>query len=180
MTRFVPAVITVLLATISPVRARAKFDEAAVHNLPQAFCAAFNKHDGHQLAQIMADDIDFVTVGATWLHGKSDFEKYHARLLNGRFHGITCQPLQIAVRLLRPDVAIVHWSWAVTGDKNPDGTARQRRYGMMTMVAEKRNGSWLVVASQNDNSFPGLPPEFEGITPPISIPDQIGPQPSNK
>jgi uncharacterized protein (TIGR02246 family) len=180
MTRFVLTVIATSLATISPVRAQTKLDEEAVHNLPQAFCAAFNQHDGHQLAKIMADDVDFVTVGATWLHGKSDFEKYHTRLLNGRFHGIALEPLQVAVRFLRPDVAIVHWSWTGAGDKNPDGTARKPRYGMMTMVAEKRTGSWLVVASQNDNSFPGLPPEFEGITPPISIPDQVGPQPSNK
>jgi uncharacterized protein (TIGR02246 family) len=180
MTRFVPAVIAVLLATISPVRSQTKLDEEAVHHLPQAFCAAFNKHDGHQLAQIMADDMDFVTVGATWLHGKSAFEKYHTRLLSGRFHGNTIELLQVAVRFLRPDIAIVHWSWTGAGDKNPDGTSRQRRYGMMTMVAEKRTGSWLVVASQNDNSFPGLPPEFEGITSPMPIPDQIGPQPSNK
>lgn len=180
MTRFVPAVIAVLLATISPVRAQAKLDEEAVRNLPQAFCAAFNKHDGHQLAQIMADDVDFVTSGATWLHGKSDFEKYHTRLLSGRFHGMTFEPLQVAVRFLRPDIAIVHWSWTGAGDKNPDGTSRQRRYGMMTMVAEKRAGRWLVVASQNDDSFPGLPPEFEGITSPMPIPDQVGPQPSSK
>jgi hypothetical protein len=83
------------------------------------------------------------------------------------------------VRFLCPDIAVVHWSWAVAGDKNPDGTARQRRYGMMTMVAQKRNGTWLVVASQNDNSFPGLPPEFEGIKTPMPIPDQVGIQPSN-
>jgi uncharacterized protein (TIGR02246 family) len=168
------------MATTPAARGQAKLDAEAVHNLPQAFSAAFNKHDGHQLAQIMADDIDFVTVGATWLHGKADFEKYHTRLLNGRFHGMTFEPLQVAVRFLRPDIAIVHWSWTGAGDKNPDGTARQRWYGMMTMVAEKRAGSWLVVAAQNDNSFPGLPPEFEGITSPISIPDQVGPQPSNK
>jgi hypothetical protein len=83
------------------------------------------------------------------------------------------------VRFLRPDIAVVHWSWTVAGDKNPDRTARQRRYGMMTMVAEKRNGTWLVVASQNDNSSPGLPPEFEGIKTPMPIPDQVGIQPSN-
>jgi hypothetical protein len=64
-------------------------------------------------------------------------------------------------------------------DKNPDGTARARRYGMMTMVAEKRSGRWLVVASQNDNSLPGLPPEFAGITSPLPMPDQLGAQPSN-
>jgi uncharacterized protein (TIGR02246 family) len=179
MTRLVPAVIAILLATISPVRAQTKLDEEAVRNLPQAFCAAFNKHDGHQLAQIMAEDIDFVTVGATWLHGKSDFEKYHTRLLNGRFHGIKFEVLQVAVRFVRPDIAIVHWSWTGAGDKNPDGSARKRRLGMMTMVAEKRAGSWLVVASQNDDSYPGVAPEFEGITSPMPMPDQVGPQPSD-
>jgi uncharacterized protein (TIGR02246 family) len=178
MTRFVPAAIAILLV-ITSARALAKSDEETVHNLPQAFCAAFNKHDGHQLAQIMTDDTDFVAVGATLLHGKPDFEKYHTRLLNGRFHGMTLQPLQVEVRFLRPDIAIIHWSWTGAGDKNPDGTARQRRYGLMTMVAEKRNGGWLIAASQNDGSFPGLPPEFEGITSPMPIPDQVGAQPSD-
>jgi len=178
MTRFATAVIALLLATVS-AHAQTKLDKETVHKLPQAFCAAFSNHDGHQLAQLMADDIDFVMVGATWLHGKSDFEKYHTRLLSGRFHDMTLELLQVAVRFLRPDVAIVHWSWTGTGDRNPDGTARQRRYGMMTMVAEKRAGSWLIVAAQNDNSLPGLPPEFEGITSPMPIPDQVGPQPSN-
>jgi uncharacterized protein (TIGR02246 family) len=71
----------------------------------------------------------------------------------GRFHGIKFEVLQVAVRFLRPDIAIFHWSWTGAGDKNPDGTARKRRLGMMTMVAEKRAGSWLVVASQNDDQL---------------------------
>jgi len=179
MTRFAPAAIAIWLAAISTVRAQTKLDEESVNNLPRAFCAAFNNHDGHQLAQIMTDDIDFMTVGATWIHGKSDFEKYHTRLLNGRFHRIRIEPLQVAVRFLRPDIAIVHWSWTATGDKNPDGTERKRRYGMMTMVAEKLAGSWLVVSSQNDDSFPGVAPEFDEITSPMPIPNQVGPQPSD-
>jgi len=145
-------------------------DDEAVRKLPQAFCRAFNNHDGHELANIMADNVDFVTVGAWWIHGRPDFEKYHIRMLSGRFAGIKFEPLHIAVRFLRPDIAIIHWSWTAVGDKNVDGTARQRRYGMMTMVAEKRNGIWLVVASQNDNSDPTVTPEMEGITSPIPLP----------
>jgi len=179
MTRVATAGIVLFLAAISAAQAQTKLDEEAVHNLPQAFSAAFNQHDGHQLAQIMADDIDFVTVGAMLLHGKSDFEKYHTRLLNGRFHDIKFEVLQVDVRFLRPDIAIVRHSWTATGDNNPDGTARKRRYGMMTMIAQKRSGRWLVVASQNDSSFPGLPPEFEGMTSPMPMPNQVGPQPSN-
>lgn len=179
MMRIVATAIVLALATLSVTQAQTRSDEAAVRNLPLAFAEAFNQHDGHRLAAIMADDIDFVTVGATWLHGKPDFEKYHTRLLSGRFHGIETEVMQVAVRFLRSDIAVIHWSWTSTGDKNPDGTARKRRYGMMTMVAEKRSGRWLVVASQNDDSFPGLPPEFDGITSPMPMPDQVGPQPSN-
>jgi len=163
----------------APLGAQTKADEEAVRKLPQAFADAWAKHDGHELAKIMADDVDFVTVGATWIHGRADFEKYHTRLLSGRFKESSTTLLQTEVRFLRPDIAVVHWSWTMVGDKNPDGSARDRRYGMMTMVAEKRNGAWLVAASQNDNSFPGLPPEFEGIKSPMPMPDQVGAQPSN-
>jgi uncharacterized protein (TIGR02246 family) len=65
----------------------------------------------------MADDVDFVTVGAMWLHGKPELEKYHTRLPEGRFHGIKTEVLQVAVRFLRPDIAIVHWSWTAGGDE---------------------------------------------------------------
>jgi len=179
MRTLVFALLTSCLASALPTVAQTVADEDALRKLPQAFRDAWNKHDGHELAKIMADDVDFVTVGATWIHGRPDFEKYHARLLSGRFSGSTTAILQTEVRFLKPDVAVVHWGWRIEGDKNPDGTRRRPRYGMMTMVAEKREGRWLVVASQNDNSFPGLPPEFEEIKSPMPIPDQVGPQPSN-
>lgn len=65
MTRLTTAAIALFVVTIPAAHAQTKADEETVHNLPQAFFAAFTQHDGHQLAQIMADDIDFVTVGAT-------------------------------------------------------------------------------------------------------------------
>jgi uncharacterized protein (TIGR02246 family) len=169
--------IAFLVAATLAIGAPTNPDEDAVRKLPPAFCAAFNHHDGHELAKIMADDVDFVTVGAWWIHGRPDFEKYHTRMLSGRFAGIKMEPLRIAVRFLRPDIAILHWSWTGLGDKNIDGTERRRRYGMMTMVAEKRNGIWLVVASQNDDADPTVSPEMEGITSPIPIPGpEQGPQ----
>jgi len=173
------ALVAISLAAPAPIEPQAAPDQESVSKLPQAFADAWNMHDGHELAKIMAEDVDFVTVGATWIHGRADFEKYHTRLLGGRFKQSTITPLQVAVRFLHPEIAIVHWSWKIAGDKNPDGTDRLPRYGMMTMVAEDRNGTWLVVASQNDNSFPGLPPEFDGIQSPMPIPDQVGMQPSN-
>lgn len=179
MRSLVVALLALFMAATLPIGAQTKADEEAVRKLPQAFGDAWAKHDGHALSNIMRDDVDFVTVGATWIHGRSDFEKYHTRLLSGRFKDSTISTLQIAVRFLHPDIAVVHWSWRIAGDRNPDGTARQPRYGMMTMIAERQNGTWLVVASQNDNSFPGIDTEFEGIKSPMPMPDQVGTQPSN-
>jgi uncharacterized protein (TIGR02246 family) len=170
MIRLILGCIALMVAATLTIGARTNPAEEAVRKLPLDFCAAFNHHDGHELAKIMADDVDFVTVGAWWIHGRADFEKYHTRMLRGRFAGIKMDPLHIAVRFLRPDIAIVHWSWTAVGDKDVDGTARQRRYGMMTMVAEKRNGIWLVVASQNDDADPTVTPEMQGITSPIPLP----------
>jgi uncharacterized protein (TIGR02246 family) len=164
----VAAVLALSLAALSAALAQTKSDEADIRNVPRAIGDAWNRHDGHALAQVMANDVDFVTVGAMWLHGREDFEKYHARLLSGRFNQSTMTVLQTAVRFLRPDVAIVHWSWKIAGDRNVDGTSRQPRYGMMTMVVEKRNGSWLVVASQNDNADPWTP--AEGQIPNLAMP----------
>jgi uncharacterized protein (TIGR02246 family) len=159
-----------LLFLAAAANAQSKADEDAVRMLPRAFCDAWAKHDGHELAKIMADDVDFVTVATTYLHGRVDFEKFHVRLLSGRFKDASITRLETTARFLRPEMAVVHWSWKIEGDKNPDGTARQPRYGLMTMVVEKRGGSWLVVVGQNTNAILGIPPELQDIKTPIAIP----------
>jgi uncharacterized protein (TIGR02246 family) len=163
-------VVIALLALRPPALGQPMSDEAAVRRLPVAFSEAWAKHDGYELAKIMAGDVDFVTVGATWLHGSGDFEKYHTRLLSGRFKGSTITPLDVSVRFLRPDLASIRWSWSIQGDRNPDGSARPKRFGLMTMWAEKREGAWSVVAAQNTNATTDAPPEAKGIKSPIAIP----------
>ena len=58
---------------------------------------------------------------------------------------------------------------SIEGDKSPDGLARPKRFGLMTMVAEKRDGAWVVVAAQNTNAGPGAP-EADEIKSPIRLP----------
>src|SRR5580700_12231651 len=102
------ALLSLFVVVIPPTKAQTKADEEAVRKLPQAFSDAWARHDGHELAKIMADDVDFVTVATTYLHGRSDFEQFHVRLLSGRFKGSTITPLETTVRFLRPDMAVVH------------------------------------------------------------------------
>ena len=164
-----------LLLLVTPnLNAQSKADEEAVRKLPQSFCEAWERHDGHALAKIMADDVDFVTVADVYLHGRADFEKFHVRLLSGRFKDSHTTLLQTAVRFLLPDMAVVYWNWRIDSDKNFDGTPRVPRFGMMTMVAQKRGGTWQVVVAQNTNSELGTPPELQDITSPIPVPGADG------
>jgi len=145
-------------------------DEEAVRALPQAFCAAWAKHDGHELAGIMAENIDFVTVRGVWLQGRGNFEKYHSRILSGRFRDATNTPLEIRVRFLRPDEAVVHWSWVIEGEKAADGSPQPKRFGIMTMVARKADGDWRVIVAQNTNAGPSVS-EANDLDLPIRLPN---------
>ena len=155
----------------SAVYSQNKSDEAAVRDVPRAFAAAWARHDGNLLAKTMSDDVDFVNVGGDWLHGRRDFALYHSRLLSGRFKESVLTPLDTSVRFLQPDIAVLHWSWRIEGDRNEDSTLRKPRFGLFTMVVEKRNREWLVVAAQNTNQMTGPNPELNGIKPPIVFPD---------
>jgi uncharacterized protein (TIGR02246 family) len=164
----------VMLSGAACAGAQTKQDEEALRRLPQAFSDAFNKHDAHQLAAIMAENVDFVAVGLLWLEGRADFEKYHGRLFMDRFKDISHKVLETHVRFIRPDIAVVRHSWMAQGDKNVDGSMRSPRFGLMMMVAEKRSGTWMVTQVQNTNGPTGttsaIPPEAEGIKSPLVVP----------
>jgi len=145
--------------------AQSQADEATVRELPHAFAAAWAKHDGQQLARIMSENVDFVDVAGDWLRGKSDFALYHSRLLSARFKDSMLTPLATSVRFLRPDLAVLHWTWRLEGDHNFDQTPRKPRLGLFTMIVEKTGGKWLVTVAQNTNRVPppNPDPEMEGI-----------------
>ena len=161
------------LATVAtPLVAQSAADRAALERIPAAFGEAWDNGDAVTLGALMAPEVDFVTVGATWLHGRRDFTLYHTRLLAKRFRGSTMVPLTTRVQFVKPDLAFVRWSWRIAGDRDFDGTLRPPRVGMMSMLAQRRHRQWLVIASQNTNKIPGTPPEMEGIIPPIALPEQ--------
>src|SRR6516164_6800711 len=149
--------------------AQTNSDEEALRVLLKAFSVAWAEHNGHKLAGIMAEDVDFVTVRGVWLQGRANFEKYHTRILSGRFRDSTNTPLEIRVRFLHPDEAVVHWSWAIEGEKGADGSLQPKRFGIMTMVARKTDKGWKVVVAQNTNGGPGVT-EADDLDLPIRLP----------
>lgn len=69
----------------------------------------------------------------------------------------------VTTRFLKPDVAVAHARWTMTGARTPAGM-QEPREGIQTLVFTKEGGRWLIAAFQNTNSvrerpFPAGPPE---------------------
>lgn len=92
-------------------------DEEALRKLPQLHCDAWNNRDAHALAAMFADDGDFVTVATVYLHGRADYETFHARLLDGRFQKLSMAmpsaPLVAVVVSTGGRVGPHWWPWKV-------------------------------------------------------------------
>ena len=86
-----------VFSLVAVSHAQTESDKETLRRLPRAYCDAWAKHDGNELAKIMAEDVDYVTVGAGWFRGRKDFEKYHTRLISGRFKDSTMTPLETRV-----------------------------------------------------------------------------------
>jgi uncharacterized protein (TIGR02246 family) len=134
-------------------------DEAAITQVGKAWQDAWNSRDSHALASLLAEDADFVTVLGPngWLKGRARFETVHAGMFPRLFSKSVWTTKETQVRFLRPDMAIAHVLWATTGDEVRHVKHGSPREGIFTWVLEKRNGQWLIVASQNTEVMPILP-----------------------
>jgi uncharacterized protein (TIGR02246 family) len=127
-------------------------DTQAIREVEARWQDDWNRHDISALADLFTDDADFVTVIGKWCRGKKEFHDYHVRLHQVMFKDSIWKTTNTQIRFLKPDVAIVHVNWGITGDRNADGTPREKsRDGIFTQTMVKQNGQWRISASQNTN-----------------------------
>lgn len=158
-------VLIVLLAGICascPVSAQDKdnvTDQAAIEALGRRWQQAWNRHDMAALSMLLAEDVDFVTVGGPkgWLRGRTQLRDDHAAKHQTRFKDSVWTTKEMHIRFLRPDLAVARVLWSTTGDRVPHIKHGEKREGIFMWVVEKRGGEWLIVASQNTESMPTLP-----------------------
>lgn len=102
------------------------------------------------LAEVVAPDVDFVTVGGRWLKGRESFRKHHTELHAKGHTEAVVETRATHVQRLSPDVVLLHVEHAIRGDRNPDGTARApSRDTIMTWVLMQSGGQWRIRASHN-------------------------------
>jgi uncharacterized protein (TIGR02246 family) len=120
--------------------------------LAKALEAAWNTHDMEgAFRKLLTDDVDWVNVDGYRGAGIEPVVEGHVRVHADKFKDSVVTIKDVSVALLKPDVAIVHVSWGMRGDRNNDGTPREPREGLFTWVTVKVGDSWKIRASHNSN-----------------------------
>jgi len=137
-------------ACLSAAAAEAERPEA----LADGFVRAWNSHDMKAFGALFAEDADFVNVAGTWWKGRAEIQAMHERSHASRFKTSVLSKTGTRVRMARPDLAVLHVSWELTGAVDPEGKALPARRGVMQMVAARQEEGWRIIAAQNTNEAP--------------------------
>ncbi len=133
--------------------------EQTIRKVIADLASAWNRHDMKVYTALFSEDADYVSGAGSWWRGRREIEKEHAERHAAVFKESRVTITGTSIRLLQPEIAIVHSTWELEGLKDPDGRDLPGRKGILTqVVAREQDGRWRIVASQNTD-IP--PPEDE-------------------
>ena len=129
---------------------------AEAGDIATAFTDAWNRHDPDALAELFAEEADFVNVVGLWWTTRAQIRKAHAYGFDRIFGSSVMRLDTVRVRELGPDAAVVHAAWRLSGQTPHGDQAAGPRKGVFTFVVQRQTGGgWLAVAAQNTDRVSG-------------------------
>ena len=111
----------------------------------------WNTHNMDSMGTLLRPDVDFITVGGTWLKGRAEAAANHKEKHATIFKTSIWTTNKVDIKYMKSDLAIIHLQWGITGDFDPNGTPRVPRQGIFTWVVTKEKAQWLLLAVHNVN-----------------------------
>jgi uncharacterized protein (TIGR02246 family) len=124
-------------------------EESAVRDLVDSFAVAWNRHDGPALAALFTEDGDFVNVIGRWAQGRAAIAAVLNRNHPTIFRESHLAQTNVTIRSPRPEVAIVHARWNLSGERGQQDEVLPPRQGIITLLLTKEPGGWRIAAFQN-------------------------------
>src|SRR5215210_2180229 len=116
-------------------------DEAAIRENVRQMEAGWNAKSGAQFAKPFAADADYVVINGSYIKGRETIAEGHQRIFDTIYRESTLSLSVKQVRMLRPDVAVVH----VTGaNKYARGGESHTSEAIITLVMTKESGAWKI------------------------------------
>ena len=129
-------------------------DRAALESIVGQLEAAWNAMDGSAFADPFADDADFVTIRGEHFRGRPAIAEGHAGIFRSIYAGSTNHMTVEGMRLLRPEVALVHVHSLLDAPQGPLAGQHGARF---SLALTKEAGRWEIAAFHNTLEAPPGP-----------------------
>lgn len=142
-------------------------DRSAIAQSVQRFMDSWNLHDAHALSLSFTEDTDFTNAFGTHNQGRGPIEATYGPMMAGAFKETRQTGTIRSIRFLAPGVAQVDVDWQMTGVRNPEGSMRATRHGLLSWVMAKQSaGSWLIeIMHMNEFTSQTTPPAATAAKP---------------
>ena len=128
-------------------------DAAAVRSVAVQQADAWNKHDAVAYSALFTPDCDVVTVPGWWWKSRAEMQRKLAHMFTSAFRDSVLTFTDVQVKFLKPDIAVAHAMWKMTGAHMLPGQPVPDK-GIQTLVMTKHDGKWLIAEFQNTVSTP--------------------------
>jgi uncharacterized protein (TIGR02246 family) len=127
----------------------ARHDEDSIRAVIAATTEAFSRHDAKAWVAFCTPDAQLVTVRGESMKGIAEIEEGLTGIFQTRGRRVTLRTLEVAVRFIRPDVALAHVTNELTGLVTPEGQTLPPHRELSIRVLVKDQGAWRVTAFHN-------------------------------
>ena len=134
-------------------KAKNKTDEAQIKNVLVSFAAAWNAHDMVKFSELFTADADWVNIRGSRWKGVDEIRENHVAIHKRFYSESRLEFVDVSVRMITPDVAVIHAKEIVAGSNVPKeaGIATDSQ---MSLIVIRRGAKWLVTNGQNTNIAP--------------------------
>lgn len=124
-------------------------------SVPLVFIEAWNRRDAETIASLFDEDAEFVNVTGLWWHTREDIRKAHAYGLERIFDHSTLRALDVRVKQLSNDIAIVHARMHLSG-QTPVGNIPSpgARTNVFSFVVHRTPEGWRCASAHNTDVVP--------------------------
>ncbi|MFC6647205.1 SgcJ/EcaC family oxidoreductase [Granulicella cerasi] len=129
-------------------------EKSAIARVVQEFEDAWARRDMTAFRALLTEDCDWVNIVGMHWHGSDEVTEMHRVLLHGRYKGVNVQTVSHEVSEIAPGVALVVQKSQLDDFTTPDGQVVRALQTMGIMVIVKRDGKWLIRASENSSIDP--------------------------
>ncbi len=129
----------------------------APESIATVFVEAWARRDAGKLASLFDEDAEFVNVTGLWWHDREAIRKAHAYGFEHIFATSTLSLVQVKVKSLSKDIAIVHAKVRLEGQTAmPVGTQPATRNTILSFVVHRRAEVWSCASAQNTDIVPNM------------------------